>query len=738
MKKSALKKIFKYSLFIGITAIFLIIIYFSFVYITAPVEFHKNKITDKTIAVKLFDNEKRPLKQTFLNGEYITLKQIPNDTKQCFLSIEDKNFYQHNGLNYKRMAGAMLKNLSKFKFVEGASTISQQLIKNTHLTCEKTLKRKINEIKLTKQMEKALTKDQIFESYLNIIYFGDNCYGIQNASLHYFSKPASKLNLDESAILAGLIKSPNKYHPIKQYSSCIKRRNLVLSEMYKDNKISYEEYEKAINISTEINISNEQNDNKSYQKATIKEAENILKMPEKQIAIGGYRIFTYQSTDKQQAIEKAIDKTINEDCCMISINSQNGAIEAYIEKSNMPMINVKRQPASAIKPILVYAPAINENIITTSTQILDQKISINGYEPKNIGEKEYGYVDAKFALSHSLNIPAVKILSYVGIPKAKRYLTTQNIDFDSKDDSLALALGGMTYGMSLKDITNCYQTLSNKGQYIQAKFIDYIVDNQGKIIYKNNQAPKTIYREDTTFLVTDMLKDSVKTGTAKRLKDLNFEIASKTGTSAISKQNIDAYNISYTTRDVVGCWVGNLDNSPTNIVGGGKPTQFVKNYFSSIYQNNTPKDFELPSGVIEIDVDLNALQNEHIVYKANNFLPERYRQKAYFSRFNQPKTNYDNELTIITPKIEGKIIDNNANISFFANIYYEYELYKIQGNEEILIDKKSNISGNYSFIVKQNPNEICNYYIKAKAKNYITNDFLESEKSNIVTFYYKK
>lgn len=736
MKKSALKKIFKYSLIVGTIAIFLIIIYFSFIYITAPIEFHMDKITDKTLAVQLYDFEKKPLKQTFLNGEYITLKQIPNDTKQCFLSIEDKNFYQHNGLNYKRMAGAMLKNLSKFKFVEGASTISQQLIKNTHLTNEKTLKRKINEIKLTKQMEKALTKDQILESYLNIIYFGDNCYGIQNASLHYFSKPASKLNLDESAILAGMIKSPNKYHPIKQYSSCIKRRNLVLSEMYKDGKITCEEYEKSIKTNTIININDEHNDNKSYQKATIKEAESILKMPEKQIAIGGYRIFTYCNEYKQQALEKSIDKSISEDCCMISINSQNGAIEAYIEKSNLPLINVKRQPASAIKPILVYAPAINENIITLSTQILDQKISINGYEPKNIGDKEYGYVDAKFALSHSLNIPAVKILSYVGIQKAKRYLTTQNIDFADNDDSLALALGGMTYGMSLKDITNCYQTLANKGQYVQAKFINYIVDNQGKVVYRNNQTPKTIYREDTTFLITDILKDCVKSGTAKRLKDLNFEIASKTGTSSISKQNIDAYNISYTTSDVVGCWIGNLDNSPMNIVGGGKPTAFVKNYLSSIYENTTPKNFDMPSGVVKIDIDLNALQNEHIVYKANNFLPERYRQKAYFSRFNQPKINFDNNLTIDAPNITGKIINGVTKIYFDTNIYYEYEIYSIENNNEKLIANINNSNGEYCFETRQTPNTICKYYIKIKAKDYATNNVIKSDSSNIIELYY--
>lgn len=738
MKKS-LRKFFKYSFFIGISACFLAIVYFVVLYTTAPIKFDKEKITSSNLTVNIYDTEKRPLKHSYLNGDYITLEQIPEITKKCFLSIEDKEFYSHKGINYKRIGGAMLKNIKNFGFVEGASTISQQLIKNTHLTNQKTIRRKINEIKLTFEMEKNLTKDEIFESYLNVIYFGDNCYGLQSASEHYFSKPASKLTLDESAILAGMIKSPNKYHPAKQYNSCINRRNLVLDELYEDGIINKKILNETKKLKTQIILSDvTQNHPNSYQKACIKEAESILKMPEKQIAIAGYRIYSYQNAEKQVFLENSIDNNISEQCAMISISASTGKIEAYAEKSTLPLINVKRQPASAIKPVLVFAPAINENIISPSTQILDQNLSINGYEPKNIGGKEYGYVDAKYALSQSLNIPAVKILSYVGIQKAQNYLLSQNIEFDKKDNSLAIALGGMTYGMTLKELTNCYQTLANNGSYINSKFIDYIVDPQGKVIYKNNPISKKIYRDDTAFLVTDMLKDGAKNGTAKRLKELDFEVASKTGTSSNSQKNIDAYNISYTSQDVVGCWIGNLDNSPTNIVGGGKPTNFVKNYLSSIYKNKKPKSFDIPSGIIELDIDLNALENEHIVYKANNFLPERYRQKAYFSRFNQPKTNFDDSLTINAPNISGKIKNDYAEISFETNIYYQYDVYKIEDNSEIFLKSISNSNGIYCFKTRQNPNQICKYFIKVKAKNYINGNIVESEKSNEIELYYKK
>lgn len=735
--KKITKRLIKTTLFVTSIAIIFSVGYLAFLYLFSPVEFSPEKITDSTLSINLYDSEQRPLEHTFVNGDYVKLSQIPKQTIECFISIEDKKFYKHKGINYKRIMAAVVKNISSFSFKEGASTISQQLIKNTHLTSEKSIKRKINEIKLTKKLETAFSKDQILEYYLNVIYFGDNCYGIQNASKHYFSKPVSKLSLDESAILAGIIKSPNKYHPIKQYNNCISRRNVVLTELFQDGKIDSSIYEKYKNVKTEIDLNTEKIELNSYAKTAIKEAENILKMPEKQIEIGGYRIFTYMNKEKQKAIENSIDNSINEDCSMISMNSSTGNVEAYVEKSNLPLYNVARQPASTIKPILVYAPAINENIVSPSTVILDENITINGYQPKNIGNKEHGYVSVKTALCKSLNIPAVKILGYVGIEKAKTYLTRQNIVFDEKDSNLALALGGMTYGMTLKDLTNCYQTLANNGNYINSKFIDYIVDKNGKVIYKNAHYQKTIYRQDTAYLVTDILHSSTKNGTAKRLNELNYYVASKTGTSSVSKNNLDAYNISYTTEDVVGCWIGNLDNSSTQIVGGGLPSLFVKNYFEKIYAKSQPEAFQKPSSVVVIDIDTISRDVEHIIYKANDLLPERYREKALFSRFNPPKEKELNKLTIEPAKINGKIDNNNAIINFDALGFYSYDVYIVTNGKEKLLTTITNKNGLVTYKVNQSPNILCRYYVKTKAKNYRTNSEIESDSSNVLELYYK-
>jgi len=311
-------------------------------------------------------------------------------------------------------------------------------------------------------------------------------------------------------------------------------------------------------------------------------------------------------------------------------------------------------------------------------------------------------------------------------------LARQNVEFDDNDNSLAIALGGLTQGMTLKDLTNCYQTLANEGEYCKASFIDYILDKNGKVVYKYTPQEKTIFRNDTAFLITDMLNECSKKGTAKRMSDLPFYVASKTGTSSISQKNIDAYNISYTSEDVVGCWIGNTDNSSIEIVGGGKPTQFVKDYLSKIYINQKPSDINPPSSVVQIDIDNNALANEHIVYKANNYLPERYRSKAYFSRFNTPKENFISNLSLNPIIIDGSVENSVASITFDACVYYEYDLYKLENNKERYQQTISGKHGICCFKQALNKNERAKFFVKVKAKNIITNDYIVSDNSNVL------
>ena len=204
--------------------------------------FDNTKLATSSFQIEVYDEDGNLItdKNQF-NNQHISIKDLNPNTIAAFISIEDKNFYNHSGVNYKRMLKALVKNLTSGKVKEGASTISQQLIKNTHLSSERTYERKIKEIFLAKEMERQVSKDDILESYLNVIYYGNNIYGIENAARFYFSKPASELNLQQSATLAGMIKSPGNYCPITNAEKCKNRRNLVLSEMLKDGKISQDE-----------------------------------------------------------------------------------------------------------------------------------------------------------------------------------------------------------------------------------------------------------------------------------------------------------------------------------------------------------------------------------------------------------------------------------------------------------------------------------------------------------------
>ena len=658
--------------------------YISSIYINArAMKLNEDILSSPYISVQVYDKENKPLKEdNEINRNFAKIDELSADTKNAFISIEDKSFYSHHGVNYKRIAKAMLNNIKSRSLKEGASTITQQLVKNTQLTSEKTFERKIKEVALAQKIEAKYSKDEILQNYLNIIYFGNNCYGIENAANYYFSKHAKELNLEESAMLAGLIKSPAKYSPIRNKENCINRRNLVLSEMYKDEVISTEDYNKAKNSPLNLSINNERkNKLNSYSQASIDEAEMILGLPARQIALKGYKIYTYQNHNKQEALENAINsQNLETDSAGIVINNSNHSIEAYIGDSIFKILDAKRQPGSCIKPVLVYAPALNEDIIYPCSQILDEKTSISNYTPKNVGNVYRGYVSAREALSKSINIPAVKVLSYLGIDKGKAYAENMGITFDEKDDSYTLALGGMTYGVNLQQLAGAYSTFANNGYYAAPKFVSFITDKNNRLVYINKPKAQQVLREDCAYLITDMLRTCATSGTAKKLASLNMDIASKTGTvgKSNSKENLDAWNISYTKEQTCGIWIGNLDNTPINYAGGNQPTEIVKQYFASVKDNST---FTTPESIVEKNIDGTELSENHRIVLANNYIPERYTQKEIFSIFNLP-SDVSNKFTSM-PKTDfnSKVENNKAIISFNAK---DYVTYNFKANDKVL------------------------------------------------------
>ena len=689
---------------------------------------NEESLTSPALEIEIFDNENKKIKEeNQFNGDYCPLQNLNQYTIDAFIAIEDKDFYKHNGINYKRILKATLNNLRAREFKEGASTISQQLIKNTHLTNEKTLERKMKEIVLTRKLEKTFDKNKILESYLNIIYFGNNCYGIESASNYYFDKKAKDLNLNESATLAGMIKSAVRYSPIKNYDNSLARRNLVLSEMEKDGKISVDEKILTQNqpISLKI-IQKSHNKLNSYSQASIDEASKILDLTPKQIALGGYKIHTYQNEEKQRAISEAIkqNKLDDVDSCAIVIDAPNNAIVGYYGESNFKLLDTKRQPGSTIKPLLVYAPALNENVVSPSTQILDEEIKIGNFKPQNVNKKFGGYMSVENAVKNSVNIPAIKVLSYIGIDSGKQYCQKMGLNFDENDDSFALALGGMTYGLTLKDLTSAYTTFSNGGEFGSCHFVQYITDKNNKLVYINKPERKMVFREDSNYLMTKILQETAKSGTARKLSNLtNTEVASKTGTVGKKNGNTDAYNISFTPEEVVGVWFGNLNNIPKSITGGNQPTEVAKTYLAS--QNYTKTAFDVSSAVVEVEIDSIEKEENHRLVLASPYAPERYKEKALFSRFNAPSEISENfyEKPKITASVES--LNNQIVINLDAKKYIEYKIFKDRELCQEINDKDENLTLRMS----QNSVET---EIKIVA-NYVGNEKLSTEKSFTVT-----
>ena len=694
-------------------------------------KFDKTKLNYASTQIRMYDQKNKLILSDHNQVKNINFDDIPKNLINAFISIEDKNFYKHKGINYKRIIGATIKNIKSLKLKEGASTISQQLIKNTHLTNEKTFKRKIKEILLTKKMEKELTKDEIITAYLNAIYFGNGAFGINQASQRYFSKEPKDLSLSESAILAGVIKSPLTYSPLSNLEKCKRRRNLVLKEMLKANKISNEEYTQAINQNIILNINKNFLGNNTYYSAVIDEVCNILKTTEKDLLLKDYKIYTYKNEELQSLIEQEVNKT-NEhtnnflcDSLAMIIDNKTGGVLAFCGKSDYNLLNLNRQPGSTLKPIISYAPALEHNIITPLTPILDEKITINGYSPKNYNNKYNGWISAKDSLAKSLNIPSVKILNYTGIEKAKKFANNLNIKFDNSDNGYSLALGGLTNGIKIKDLINSYQAFANNGKYIKSSFIKEIKTNNGKTIYKNNEIGKQVMKESTAFLITDMLKSCVKNGTSRKLSLPNYDIAAKTGTVGISnstdKENIDAWNISYTPDITLGVWIGSTNQNsylPKNITGANAPSNIAQNFYKkAILPRNT---FNIPNSVSECEINEMEYQNNKLLL-ASQSTPERYKIKGYFSNDNIPKGTSDMFEKINDISISGKKIDENTvEIFFTASKHLKYTLVRECEDNKLIIasiqDKQDIITITDSNLAKGN---IYTYYLLAEFKDNI-------------------
>ena len=594
---------------------------------------------------------------TLLHGvqdrTWVSISELQPSTVYAFISAEDARFFEHEGVDVIRIAGAIVADIKAGSYVQGASTISQQLIKLSHLTSEKTISRKAEEAALAYEMERQYSKEDILEMYLNYVYFGGGYYGIEAAAEGYFGVHASDLTLDQSAMLAGILKSPSGYAPHINYAASINRRNNILRLMRDYGYITDDEKKQA--SAGRPTILHDKNEEYSgyYTDAVTKSAAALMGITVDELIRGGYSIYSAMDSDIQHYCEEMFKNgelfpAEDSEAAIVVLEPSTGMVVAMVGGRSYTggisfnrATDIRRQPGSVIKPVIAYAPAFEYLNYTAADMILDEETTFADYTPSNYGNKYYGWVTVREAVTKSLNVPAVKTLSAVGVYRAKDFAKRCGIEFDDKDDSLALALGGFTYGVSPLQIAGAYSCFASGGIYNTPTLIKKITDRNGLTVYEYRQDSRRVMSEANAYILTSMLKSVVTEGTGHRLNTLDIPIAGKTGTVGLANGNRDAWMAGYTPEYTAVVWQGydsdRLGLLPSSATGGTYPALMLYELFNHIYPDGRSGDFEKPESVKQYSIDAKTLKKQHKVVLANAMTPQSSRVTEYFTEETAPE-----------------------------------------------------------------------------------------------------
>ncbi len=584
---------------------------------------------------------------------WVSISELQPSTVYAFISAEDARFFEHEGVDVIRIAGAIVADIKAGSYVQGASTISQQLIKLSHLTSEKTISRKAEEAALAYEMERQYSKEDILEMYLNYVYFGGGYYGIEAAAEGYFGVHASDLTLDQSAMLAGILKSPSGYAPHINYAASINRRNNILRLMRDYGYITDDEKKQA--SARRPTILHDKNEEYSgyYTDAVTKSAAALMGITVDELIRGGYSIYSAMDSDIQHYCEEMFKNgelfpAEDSEAAIVVLEPSTGMVVAMVGGRSYTggisfnrATDIRRQPGSVIKPVIAYAPAFEYLNYTAADMILDEETTFADYTPSNYGNKYYGWVTVREAVTKSLNVPAVKTLSAVGVYRAKDFAKRCGIEFDDKDDSLALALGGFTYGVSPLQIAGAYSCFASGGIYNTPTLIKKITDRNGLTVYEYRQDSRRVMSEANAYILTSMLKSVVTEGTGHRLNTLDIPIAGKTGTVGLANGNRDAWMAGYTPEYTAVVWQGydsdRLGLLPSSATGGTYPALMLYELFNHIYPDGRSGDFEKPESVKQYSIDAKTLKKQHKAVLANAMTPQSSRVTEYFTEETAPE-----------------------------------------------------------------------------------------------------
>lgn len=608
-----MKFLIKSFIFLFISFVVLLIGLYTYAYLSPKLDLKTSG------SLYLYDNKNDLVYQGSRSNEWANLEDISDNLKNAVIAVEDKNFYNHHGFDYLRIAKAMLTNIKKKSIVQGASTISQQYIKNLYLDFDKTWKRKTEEAMLTLELEVHYDKDDILEGYLNTINYGQGNMGIVNASSYYFNKKPSELTLEEAIMLAGIPKNPAGYNPVSNYEASLKRAWVVAKSMLNNGYIDEDTYNNLFKEKLEI-FGQTKNNNLQmimyYQEAVLNELSNIKEVPASLVNAGGLKIYTTLDLDEQTSLENNILSNKVDDELQVAsviVDPKTGAVKAltggmnYAKSQYNRALKSKRQVGSTMKPFLYYAAL--ENNMTMSSSFRSEETTFNlasgkTYAPQNAGNiyasKE---ITMAAALALSDNIYAVKTNLFLGVDKmidvAKRTGINANLD-----EVASLPLG--TSEINILDYATGYTTFASGGYQKELYFIEKIEDIDGNILYEHEDLNRLVINPNYTYILNEMMTSTTNdayvdytTPTALNIASiLTHKYALKTGST-----NTDYWIVGYNPDRLMMMWMGYDNNKEVNgNVRNNAKKIWALTIEESLNSINTTW-YETPKNVIAIPLD---------------------------------------------------------------------------------------------------------------------------------------
>ena len=551
------------------------------------------------------------------NNDYVKLDEISPDVINAIVSIEDKNFYKHNGFDFLRIAKAMVINITSGKIKQGASTISQQYVKNLYLTFDKTWKRKIKEAFLTIELETHYSKEEILEGYLNTINFGAGCYGIKNASNYYFNKEPKDLTIEEATLLVGIPKSPTYFNPITNYDNSKSRQYDVIYSMYKNNYINKNDIDKIYNKELNFYGKKEKHELSSiyyYRDSVLKEMSNISETPDTLLDLKKIKIYTNFNTDVQKTLENNIDEETKNTKMQIAstvIDPQTGKVLALIGGKDYSISqynrasSAKRQVGSTIKPFLYYSAL--ENGFTPSSTFLSERTTFNIgselYSPKNANNvyanKNISMVSA---IAYSDNIYALKTHLFLGEDNLSKMIERVKIKTPVKNNASA-ALG--TTEINMLDYANGFITLANEGKHESPHLIERIEDANGNIIYEYKYENEYILNKKYVYILNNLLTSTYSYSLVNYASPTLVSISNKLDSKYAVKSGstaTDYWTVGYNKDVLILVWAGNDNNSKVK----SSESRITKYIWANTITNldvNKKEWYDIPKGVTSSVID---------------------------------------------------------------------------------------------------------------------------------------